>query len=251
MDAGELVRTVAPTVGTMGARFYFDPATQAKGAELGLDPFQFYFLGRGGVLGDVEAPVVGAAFGYFAPKLLASMWEAGRAKVAPREAARAFVGCCQSFGRAAFAGVARAAEGEMRDFCAAAEKVVEAADRGGLALFAGVAAEPLAEDVAGRAMQLVMVLRELRGGVHLVAVVASGVAPKVAHRIRRPNDMGLFGYAPEEIPEVTPEDRANLAAADALTDRLLGGPFGVLDEDGRQALARGLERMDAALAVGG
>jgi hypothetical protein len=68
----------------------------------------------------------------------------------------------------------------LEPFAAAAEKVVLAANPAGLALFAGLAAEPLPEDLPGRAMQLLAVLRELRGSTHLVAVVASGMSPKVA-----------------------------------------------------------------------
>ena len=63
----ELVATTASTVNGLGARFYFDPSTLAKGKELGLDGFRFYVLGRGGVLGDVESAVITSAFGYFNP----------------------------------------------------------------------------------------------------------------------------------------------------------------------------------------
>jgi hypothetical protein len=48
---------------------------------------QWYFVGRGGVLGDVEAPVVQSAFGYFAPAVVAKMWNGAREKIAPRDAA--------------------------------------------------------------------------------------------------------------------------------------------------------------------
>jgi hypothetical protein len=63
MTPQELVQESAPAIGAAGASFYFDSDTLARGKELGLDGFRFYFLGRGGVLGDVE-PAVVESFGW-------------------------------------------------------------------------------------------------------------------------------------------------------------------------------------------
>ncbi len=61
----ELVQSACPKIGSLGSAHYFDrEITVPRGKELGLDGFRFYFLGRGGVLGDVEARVVRSAFGY-------------------------------------------------------------------------------------------------------------------------------------------------------------------------------------------
>ena len=84
MTPEELVTTACPMINDLGHTFYFVPETAAQGEKLGLDVFEFYFMGRGGVLGDVESRVVTSAFGYFKPRLVDSMWNAGRAKVAPR-----------------------------------------------------------------------------------------------------------------------------------------------------------------------
>ena len=165
--------------------------------------------------------------------------------VAPREAARLHLECAHRFARARFDGV----DG-LDGFCASAEAVVAAADPAALALFAGFTAEPLPDDLPARAMQLAVVLRELRGSVHLVAVVASGLAPMTAHYLRRAGDFEMFGWGADMVPPVTGADRAALAEADGLTDQLLAVPYGALDEDGRVALARGVEAMVAALADG-
>ena len=133
-------------------------------------------------------------------------------------------------------------------FCQAAGVVNDAANPAGLALDAGVAAEPLPEDVEGRAMQLVTVLRELRGSAHLVAVLASGLAPNVAHYLRRPDDYGTFGWL-EGPPELTDEDRAKLAAADALTDALVRPAYTAVDEAGGEALVAGMNAIEGALAA--
>lgn len=245
MDTYELITSTAPAVSTLGSSFYFVPATRERGKELGLDGFRFYFIGRGGVLGDVEVPVVASAFGYFEPGLLKTMWESARRLVSPREAGRAHLECARGYGRAHFAGVA-----ELGGFCAAAEEVVAAADPAAMSLFAGYAAEPLPEDLPARAMQLVVVLRELRGGAHLLAVVASGLSPKTAHYLRRPADFALFGWSEEDVPEVTDKDHLAYAAAESLTDRLLLPAYGVLDSEGRDNLEVGIACMQAAVATG-
>jgi hypothetical protein len=187
MLAQELIDATSPTIGKAGAAFYFHPDTLARGKELGLDGFRFYMLGRGGVLGDVESDVVASAFGYFHRALVARIWTTAKERYPPREAAREYLACCAHFGRSKLADV----EG-LNAFCEAAEAIIAAMNPAGLSLYAGIAAEPRAEDGPGRAMQLVAVLRELRGSVHLLAVVASGVAPEVAHAMKRPNDVATL-----------------------------------------------------------
>lgn len=243
VDTLELIRTVSPKLNLLGAAFYFDQATLARGKELGLDGFRFYFLGRGGVLGDVEPAVVTSAFGYFHPSLVEKMWTSGKELVAPRDAGRAYAECAQAFGRARFAGI----DG-LDAFCAAAEAVVRATHPAGLALFAGWAAEPLADDPPARAAQLATVLREQRGSVHLVAVLANGLTAELAHYLRRPGDYAMFGYDGDRCPEVTDDDRARLAAADELTDQLLVPPFSVLDDAAARAFVDGVDALERVLA---
>lgn len=56
-----------------------------------------------------------------------------------------------------------------------AEKVVRSVDPAGVTLFAGLRAEKLSEDPHARAYRLVTWLRELRGCLHINAVVAAGL----------------------------------------------------------------------------
>jgi hypothetical protein len=242
MTPEELVDAACPLFASVGAAFYFDPLTLEHGKELGLGGFRFYFLGRGGVLGDVEAPVIESAFGYFAPGLVAKIWNSSRVLAAPRLAGRAYVQEAQRFGRATLGHV-----GGLAEFCSAVEAVRDAVPPAGLALYAGWAAEPLPDDPPGRAMQLAAVMRELRGSVHLLAVVASGVQPKVAHYFRRPNEFTTFGYTESEVPTLTEDDHRRIAAADALTDELMARAYGALDPTGRDALLAGIRGMAAAL----
>lgn len=238
-----LVPAATDKIGTMGSAFYFDPATGARAKELGIDLFKFYVIGRGGVLGDVESGVVLSAFGYFASGRLGEQWDKARAVIDPRTAARAHFECGAAFGRAKFGGV----DG-LDGLCDALGKVNDVADPAGLALYAGIKAEPLADDPAARAMQLVTVLREYRGSAHLVAVIAQLLEPRIAHYLRRPDMFAAFGYGEDEVPEVTDEHRARLAAADELTDRMVDRAYSVLDGAEAETVMRGLGAMEAALA---
>lgn len=237
----ELIQHVSPTIGSAGSAFYFDPSTLAKGKEMGLDGFRFYALGRGGVLGDVEADVIVSAFGYFNPGLVHKIWTSAKEVCAPREAGAIYHECCAEFGTARFGDI----DG-LDAFNAAAEKVAAAVDLSALALFAGVAAEAKSDDPAGRAMQNIAVLRELRGSVHLVALAAQGLRAEVAHRIKRPDDVAMFGW--EEGPEPTADDRAKWDAAEALTDELLLPAYGTLDDSEAAALVAVVDAVGTALA---
>ena len=236
VEPDQLVNAACPVFGRVGSAWYFAPETVAVGDRLGLGALRFYFLGRGGVLGDVDWRVVSSSFGYFAPSLVDKMWTSARERCEVRVAAAAHWEACADFGRRSLADTVG-----LDRFCAAAERVVSTAvgDAGGLTLFAGYASMPLADDLPGRASQLVAVLRELRGSAHLCAVVASGLATPIAHAIRRPDDLGTFGWGEGELPAPSDDDRRLLAAADQATDRVVAARFGALDDAGREALAAG------------
>lgn len=242
MTPNELVATVSPILGSVGSAFYFAPETLAKGKELGLDGMRWYLLGRAGVLGDVEAPVVTSAFGYWHPSIITKLWDTAKVKLAPREAGHLYHLAAADFGRAKFANV----EG-LEAFNAAAEKVIAAAHPAALGLFAGIAAEPLVDDAPGRAMQNAAVLREMRGSFHLVAVVASGLSPELAHYAKRPDMYKAFGYDDANPPSVTDADRATLDAAETLTDALVLPAFSVLNATEADALAVGAKALKVAL----
>ncbi|MGH3745421.1 MAG: helix-turn-helix domain-containing protein [Mycobacteriales bacterium] len=245
-NTAEYVQSASARISALGSAFYFVPETLAVGKEHGLDGLRFYVLGRGGVLGDVEPPVISSAFGYFTPALIEHVWTSAkeRADLSPRECGRLYLECAADFGRRQFADVP-----ELQAFCDAAQKIHEATDVAGLALYAGYVAEPLAQDLPGRAMQLVTILREFMGSAHLVAVLAVGLEPKVAHGVRRPEMWESFGYGDEPAPADTEEARALLADADALTQRLITPAYGVLSAGERDALQTGLDALTAAAAA--
>jgi hypothetical protein len=240
----ELVKEVCPLIGNTGWAYYFAPNTQAKGAELGLEGMEFYVAGRGGPLGDCDGSTLAAAFGYFNPATIGAAWESAKKKVSPRVAGKAHLACCAEHGRNKLAGIAGLAE-----FVAAADKVNNAADPDGLMLYAAIKAEPLVDDLPGRAMQLVTVLREFRGSAHLLALRALGLDSKTAHFVKRPNDVKMFGWTEADTPPIDDDVRARMDAAEELTDKLVAPAYGVLNQDERKALLDGAKAVAAALSA--
>lgn len=98
---------------------------------------------------------------------------------------------------------------------------------------------PLPEDAPARVMQLTHLLRELRGGLHLIAVRAAGITPLQAVLISGspindgPGQARWYGW-PEPFEEITDEVRERWQRAEAVTDELIEPAFAVLDE-GEQA----------------
>lgn len=240
--AQELAGAIGPDINAAGSSFYFHPATLARGKELGLDGMRFYILGRGGVLGDVEPDVVASAFGYFNRELIAKLWGSAKTTLAPREAGAAYHACSAALGRVVLADV----EG-LETYCDAAEAVIGATNRAGLALFAGIAAEPLVDDLPGRAMQLTAVLRELRGSTHLNALLATGVVPEVAHANKRPEMVGAFGWDPAPSTEGLSQEQVD--QAEALTDVMMARSLQGLSDDQAAALEAGAAAIAAACAT--
>lgn len=245
MTDEELLAAACPVIGKVGSHFYFVPETVAVGEAHGLDRSKFYFLGRGGVLGDVDAAVVSSAWGYFNPATVKRVWDAAREVMAPRAAASLYFECAADLGRR----MLQAVDG-LDEFNAAADAVIAAgaAHADSMPLFAGIAAEPRVDDAAGRAMQAIVVLREFRGSAHLLALRAVGLPSKVAHFVARPGDGRMFGWSDADTPEVDDTHRALHAEAEAITDRVVRPAFAVLDQGQRAAFVSTLQHIAAALA---
>jgi hypothetical protein len=241
MDTSTLVGAVSPTINAAGTAFMFDAGTMAAGDPLGLDGLSMYVLGRGGVLGDVDADVVAASFAVFNPAVVRMMWEGARAKCGATEASAAYHEACAAFGRARLADV----DGLDR-YAEAAEAVVRSASIVGMPLFAGWRAQPLADDLPGRAMQLTNVLREHRGSAHVVGIAAAGLTGAQAHFLAKGDaQMQMMGWQ-EPWPDVTGlEDR--LTEAEATTDRIVVDAFAVLDAETAARVAAVVDDIGAAI----
>jgi hypothetical protein len=135
---------------------------------------------------------------------------------------------------------------ELPAYVDAATHLIGAVDGGAMALFAGVRAEPVPEDAPAAAIHQAMVLREMRGSAHLAAITTVGLPMSVAHAIKRPEDVELFGWG-DEPPTVTDEARALHARAEGLTNEALAGPFATLTDAQVAALIAGTDAMHLAL----
>ncbi|MGB3733894.1 MAG: hypothetical protein WA964_02980 [Ilumatobacter sp.] len=242
MTARDTLTAIAGPTGDIGAAFYFHPDTVAAGKELGLNGFTFYILGRGGALGDVSPAVVSAAFGYFNPDTIATAWEKAKTSITAPAAAQAYWNECAKRGTELFADIDPEV---LRAYVEAADIVIDHADLAAAPLFAGTAQLTCSDDLAGRAMQKAAVLRELRGSVHLCAVLASGLSDAQAHAIKRPGDVAVFGWEAAPSVPIDGDDRMN--AAEELTNTMLERAFFALTSEQSDALLAGTTAMHAAL----
>ncbi|MGW0664232.1 SCO6745 family protein [Streptodolium elevatio] len=220
-------QAVKPAIQQIGSKFFFDPATTARGAELGYDGLQFYIAGRGGVIGDASDEVVADAFHYFEPAAITGMWAAAAKIGPPAEAAAAYAECCHAWGRAKLAdlpGVERLAD--------LAGRITDANDLGTAGrLSSGWRAMPGAEDAPARAMHHFQTLRELRSDLHALALRVHRIGALDAQIGERKNEgmIKFFGWT-EPFPELDDALAERRADAEVLTDEMVAGAYSVLDE---------------------
>ncbi|MEV0382267.1 hypothetical protein [Nonomuraea sp. NPDC050643] len=227
------VQVKAP-IGQFGGGFMISREAKAVCEEYGLGAREFYFRGRCGVLGECDADVVESVAVFFPSAHVEESWNGGR-KLAAERAVELYAEVCQAWGRRKlghYDGCARLAE--------LLEKAVRRASPVGAPLFAGWRAVPLPDDPAARAVQLMHVVRELRGGLHANAVIAAGLHPLEA-TLATGHDATPFGHAageliakfftwPEPYATPGPDVVARRAAVEETTDDLMTPVFSVLDD---------------------
>jgi hypothetical protein len=98
-------------------------------------------------------------------------------------------------------------------------------------------------------MQLTTVLREFRGSAHLVAVVSSGLTPKRAHQVARPEMWEIFGWQESDKEDATDADGRALEAAEALTDRIVLPAYSAVADADREPMIAALRAMEGALSA--
>lgn len=190
MDATAAATATATAVSAIGGRFMLDGNTYKRGAELGFQGIDFYIAGRGGVLGDVDADVVSAAFTFFEPTAVRTLWEQGRAVMSPADAATEFAACAAAWAEAHVPDdldAARLAE--------LAGQVVAGARPACAPVFAGWRALPIPSSAKAAAVHQMNALRELRNGLHGAAVVSAGLTPIQALSVRTPQMVAMSGWA--------------------------------------------------------
>jgi len=223
-------------VQTLGEAFMLESATRAAGRALGYDGWPFYLAGRAGVLGAAGPEIVTSVVAFFPPSFIEAQWKiALDAGPLPRAVA-AYLAQCHRWGNEHL----RNAPGLDR-LCALAEKVISAAPIAGRPLFAGWAALPLPQGpdrCATRAAQLMQVLREHRGGAHMLAIAAAGLPPLTAVLADPASGIDVARYFrwPPPYAEPTAHEIAIRAEAERTTNALVGADLDVLSATERNEL---------------
>ncbi|MEU6999236.1 hypothetical protein [Nonomuraea sp. NPDC046570] len=221
-------------IGVLGGGFMISREAKRLCEQTGLGPRELYFRGRCGVLGEVDADVVTSVAVFFPPAHVRESWEGGRG-LPVEKAVELYAEACREWGRRKL-GDAAACE----RIAEVLFPVVRDAPVLGAPLFAGWRAVPLPEDAPGRAAQLMHVLRELRGGLHAVAVLAEGLDPLEA-ALTVDHGGTPFGQAPgavmakflqwpEPFPVPGPEAFERRRRAEERTDDLMAPVLARLDE---------------------
>lgn len=230
-DDVDLLASYGGPIGRIGGAYFVSAQAKAFAREHQLRGWQGYFIGRCACLGHAPAAVVTSVCGFFPHDFVAANWDAGwqaldAAGTTAGQAAQGYADACSAWGEehlSGMAGVARLAD--------LAERVVDAADAAGAPLFAGWREQGRPSSEAGRAYLAINQLRELRGGQHLSAVLASGLAPleAIVSGSHGAANAQFFGWPADANPAVTPEIQQRRDAAEALTDQMAAVPFLILD----------------------
>ncbi len=219
--ADVVARTAGPVL-EFSRGWMLSPETAARAEQLGLPPGRgFWLVGRCGVLGDVDADVIAAAIGVMHPDFVRSLWEARPRDLPAIALSEAYAGCAMAWGRNALAAMDESRLARLVELCGV---VAAAALPATGAIFAGWRNLAVPENDPAAATALVVnVLRELRGGAHLIALQAVGLRPIDALLTAEPPRggpewaEGLGWSGPYDDPSPLLPTRAR---AEALTSKL-------------------------------
>jgi len=238
-----VIQSTSAPIHDIGTAIYLSPDVFGWAAEWGWsNAFSFYFAGRGGMLGDVGAEVVCSAFGWFEPSTVKTLYEEGAAVKSAHEAAVRMAEAHALWGRKHLGDVKG-----LSDIVAVTETLVDGLEGSGLPLFVGWRSAPRADDDAGRTAQLMQILREWRGGLHLIATTAAGLTPREAILTNEGEGQArFFGWA-EPFPDCS-AIRHRHDEAEAMTDQLSVASFSqALDRDRFEAFEAGVAAVKAVL----
>jgi hypothetical protein len=216
----------AEAVVQLAANFLLDPNTYAAGTEHGFNGMDFYFVGRAGALGDVDAAVVISALAFFNPDVVRAAWDSSADVMPRREGAQVFADIAASW--------ADSRLGDDVDWDRLAElTAVVVADASPVMapLFAAWRTLSVPTDPKQAAFHNLFAVRELRMARHAAAVVANGLAVDDAVRHHTPGMAGIFGWNPAELSD---DVAARWDAAETMTNAATTQDYSSLDS-GQQA----------------
>jgi hypothetical protein len=244
MNSSELETAVAAPIQLIGMSYYFDPATAAHGQEHGLNMFEFYGIGRAGVMGDPSVQEIQEAFWFFHERAISGLWSSARGKIEPVTGANEHLQAAFNYADRVFAGID---EATLRGFADAAHKVIAAVPTGRYALVDGYRNFPVPTNATHAAYLGSILLRELRGGVHIHATREFSVGPNEACFLSNETIFKMHGYNDDDTPDRSDDLESRMAQAEALTTQMMATYLDVLNDDERSALANGVTAMNSAV----
>ncbi|WP_163506064.1 helix-turn-helix domain-containing protein [Fodinicola acaciae] len=230
----EVSRSTAAALVRVGGRFMTSEHMDTAAERYGMPGTALYFRGRIGAAGSVAAPVAVSLLGLFPRWVVEMTWE--QTKALPAQAAvPAYVGALSAWSAerlAGFPGADRLVE--------LAEKVIDRAEATALPLFAGWRAQSRPDATSERAAYALMLLRELRGGLHFAALRAAGLdvplavlgdpiggLPRLRRTAWRPEDIEPLVRRADAMPDL----RERWNGAEETTSVTFAHCLAVLAED--------------------
>ncbi|MGH8825010.1 MAG: helix-turn-helix domain-containing protein [Jiangellaceae bacterium] len=232
----------------VGGMFMTSPAMAAAARAEGLNPGVLCLRGRVGAAGALDAAAATGMLGSFAPRIVELAFRRSP-QFSAGAAATVYAGVCANWGREHLAGTA-----DAEPVAEQAEVVVESADVSELPLVAGWSAWPRPRQPAARLAHALMLLRELRHGLHLAALHTHGLEMPVAvlaaangvDRLRR------LGWHRPDINALrrraaaTDDLAGRCDAAENATDVAFSACLDVIGVSEQRTLVGGLARADEA-----
>ncbi|MFZ1362104.1 MAG: hypothetical protein WAS05_04095 [Candidatus Nanopelagicales bacterium] len=211
-DDGVYAARVRKGVGVVGGAFFLTRDLRKAGGQVGLPPWPAYFLGRCGVLGQANPDVVASIVGFFPLDFVEDCW----LQVQQVDLDQGMEVCLSALDEwsnntlGGFEGVERL--GEL------AGKAAREASPVGAPLFAGWRGMPERPTPEANAVQSLLALRELRGAMHLSAILAADITPREAIILGGggASNASFFGW---EDLEVAPERESQAAKARSEAER--------------------------------
>ncbi len=244
VNTTELETTVAGPIQLIGMSYYFDPSTAAHGKQHGLNVFEFYGIGRAGVLGDVEVADVVDAFWFFHENAINGLYGSAREKIDVATGAQEHINAAYAYADRAFANVP---EATLRGFSDAAFKIIDAVPQGLYPLVDGYRGFERPSTAAHGAKLGSILLRELRGGVHIGATREFGINANEACFVSNETIFKLHGYSDDDAPERTEDLVTRMEHAEERTTQVMASYLEVLSDAERDALAAGVAALHDAV----
>lgn len=228
-----IARETRAAVADLGGMFNYGPHCYDEEQRRGFPRGTSYFRGRSAVLGYPAAGAVASLYGIFPTWMIDLALAPPVCDIAEDEAIDLYLTGCWNW----------AAEHLPYESERPADlilRVIESADDGGLPLFAGWRRVRWPEGGPERLGHALMVLRELRGGLHFAALRCHGVGIQEAVAINplhgRPHLLRV-GWQPHEadaiVARITPDLSQRWHLAESMTDSALELAFDVLGASGK------------------